>query len=55
MFIKLRQDNKNWGDKLKINAIINIAIVGRLNKSYRNNSLMVQPPVGTPQFQVQEH
>jgi hypothetical protein len=39
MFIELGQYNKKWGDKLKTNAIINIAMVGRLNKSYKELSL----------------
>jgi hypothetical protein len=52
MFSELRQDNRKWGDKLKTNAIINIAMVGGLNKSCTNNNLIVQPPLGIPQFQV---
>jgi hypothetical protein len=45
---ELGQNNKKWGDKLKTNAIININMARGLNKSYRNNSLMVRPPIGTP-------
>jgi hypothetical protein len=45
---ELRQDNKKWGDKLKTNAIINITMARGLNKSYKNNSLVVRPPKGTP-------
>jgi hypothetical protein len=30
-------------------------MAGGLNKSFRNNNLMVRPPIGTPQFQVQQH
>jgi len=41
VFSELEQDNKKWGDKLKTNAIISIAMAGGLNKSYKNNSLMV--------------
>lgn len=55
MLSELGQDNREWGDKFKTHAIINIAMVGGLNKSYGNSSLLVQPPIGIPQFQVQEH
>jgi hypothetical protein len=41
MFNELGKDNQEWGDKFKINVIINIAMVGGLNKSCRNNSLVV--------------
>jgi hypothetical protein len=30
-------------------------MVGGLNKSYGNSSLVVRPPIGIPQFQVQDH
>lgn len=30
---ELKQDNRKWGDKLKINVIIRITMVGGLNKS----------------------
>jgi hypothetical protein len=33
MFNELGQDNRKWEDKLKTNAIVNITMVGRLNKS----------------------
>ncbi len=55
MFSELGQDNRKWGDKFKTHTIINITMVGGLNKSCKNTSLMVRPPIGTPQFQVQEH
>ncbi len=45
---ELGQNNKEWGDNLKTNVIINIAMARRLNKSYKNNSLMVQPPLRIP-------
>jgi hypothetical protein len=48
VFNELVQDNKEWGDKFKTTAIINITIARGLNKSSRNNNLMVQPPIGTP-------
>jgi hypothetical protein len=39
-----------WGgDKLKTNVIITIK-AGGLNRSCRNNSLMVQLPIGIPWF-----
>jgi hypothetical protein len=50
MFSELRQDNRKWGDKLKINAIISTTMAGGLNKSFRNNNLMVRPPIGNSQF-----
>jgi hypothetical protein len=55
VFNELGQNNIIRGDKFKSNAIISIAMVGGLKKKYRNNCLMVRPPLGTPQFQVQEH
>jgi hypothetical protein len=44
---ELGQNIKEWGDKLKTNVIISIAMARRLNKSYKNNSLMVRPPLRT--------
>jgi len=38
---ELGQNNREWGDKLKTSAIINITMVRRLNKSCRNNNLVV--------------
>jgi hypothetical protein len=48
VFNELGQDNKEWGYKLKTNAIINITMARGLNKSYKNNSLVVRPPIRTP-------
>jgi hypothetical protein len=45
---ELGQDKREWGDKLKSNAIINITIAKGLNKSYRINNLVVQPLIGIP-------
>ncbi len=41
--------------RLKIDVIIITTRVRRLSKSFRNNSLVVQQPIGTPWVQVQEH
>ncbi len=38
---ELGQDNREWGDKFKTNVIISTTIARGLNKSCRNNNLMV--------------
>ncbi len=54
MLSELGQYNAKWGDKIKTIAIIRTTMARGLNKSYKNNNLVVQPPIKTPQFQVQQ-
>jgi hypothetical protein len=43
------------GDKFLNDAIILAVGIRGFNKSFRNNSLVVRQPIGTPWFQAQEH